>query len=260
MIEMIKSIYARTLTILKRIPVKLWGLSLLNLLFLSLLPVIGVNIPFVSIPVTVALQAGMILIFYKTYSTGDVPDSKPMFVAFKDFKTFKHIAGGMCWMYLWIFLWALIPVAGVVFAIYKAIQYSFTPYILMEEPEVGAMDALKKSMEDTKGLKLQIFIGSTLPVIAYTVVLSIFAALGLIDGPVGVLFVVLSSILTLIFTLFAPLFFGLIKAGFYEYGKKPVKKATQSTAASHLPPVTCTACGTVNAGEEKFCSKCGGKL
>ena len=246
--------------ILKRIPVKLWGLSLLNLLLLSLLPVIGINIPFVSIPLTVALEAGMILIYYKTYSTGDVPDAKPMFAAFKDFKTFKHIAGGMCWMYLWIFLWALIPVAGVVLAVYKAIQYSFTPYILLEEPEVGAMDALKKSKEDTKGLKLGIFAGMVLPVIAYIVVITIFASLGLIDGPVGVIFIILTSILTLIFTLFAPLFFGLIRAGFYEYGKKPAKKATQSTSASHLPPVTCAACGTVNAGEEKFCSKCGGKL
>lgn len=260
MMEMIRSVYTRTWTILKKIPVKLWGLSLLNALLLSLLPTIGINLPIVSIPVTAALEAGMILIFYKTYSTGDIPDSKPMFAAFKDFKTFKHVAGGMCWMYLWLFLWALIPVAGLVLVVYKAIQYSFTPYILLEEPDVRAMDALKKSKEDTKGLKLGMFLGTVLPVIAYFAVVAIFVVLGFIDGPVQIPSIILTLLMALIYSLFAPLFFGLIKAGFYEYGKKPAPKAKAETSEPKLPPIYCGACGTVNAGEEKFCSKCGGKL
>ena len=246
--------------ILKRIPVKLWGLSLLNGLLVSLLSFFSVNLPLVTLPISAALEAGMILIYYMTYSTGDVPDSKPMFAAFKDFKTFKHVAGGMCWMYLWIFIWGLIPVAGFVFAIYKAIQYAFTPYILLEEPEVGALDALKKSKEDTKGLKLGIFAGRTLPAIACVVVILIFAAVGALVRVLTVPFAIITALLTIIFSLFAPLFFGLVEAGFYEYGKKPAAKKAAETAASHLPPVTCPACGTINSGGEKFCSKCGGKL
>ena len=234
--------------ILKRIPVKLWGLSLLNGLLVSLLPALSVNLLLVTLPVSAALEAGMILIYYMTYSTGDVPDAKPMFAAFKDFGTFKHVAGGMCWMYLWIFIWGLIPVAGVVLAVYKAIQYAFTPYILLEEPDVGALDALKKSKEDTKGLKLGIFAGRTLP------------AVGALVRVLTIPFAIITVLLTIIFSLFAPLFFGLVEAGFYEYGKKPAAKKAAETAASHLPPVTCPSCGTVNSGGEKFCSKCGGKL
>ena len=256
---MIKAVYSRTLTILKKIPVKLWGLSLLNGLLVSLLPVLGVNLLIVSLPLTAALEAGMILIYYMTYSTGDIPDSKPMFAAFKDFQKFKHIAGGMCWMYLWIFLWLLIPFAGIFFAVYKAIQYSFTPYILLEEPEVRALDALKKSKEDTKGLKLGIFLGTIVPALAYCVLIMIFIGTAVLVNPAGLPFLIIASVLLLIYSLFAPLFFGLVEAGFYEYGKKPaVKKAAAFTP--NLPPVTCSACGTVNAGGEKFCSKCGGKL
>lgn len=220
---MIRTVYTRTITILKRIPVKLWGLSLLNALLLLLVPTLGVNLPVISIPVCAALEVGMAVIYYHTYSVGDVPDTKMMFAAFKDFKTFLHVAGGMCWMYLWLLIWALIPIAGPVIAVYKAIQFMFTPYILIEENQVGAMDAIKKSKEYTKGYKAKILLGVILPVIGFVVAIAVFTALSFIPAAGGA-FMIITAILTLAFSLFAPLFFGLVQAGYYEYCKLSITR------------------------------------
>lgn len=257
-VTMIRAIYTRTFNVLKGIPVKLWGLSLLNALLVTLIPLLGVNIPLVSIPLYAALNAGMIAIYYKTYSTGDTPDVKQMFTAFASFKDFKHIAGGMCWMYLWLFLWALIPIAGPVIAVYKSIQYSFTPYILLEEKSVRAFDALKKSKDDTKGCKAKIFLGVMLPVAAYIVAVMIFLALAAIPAA-GAVFLIIALILTLIFSLVAPLFLGLAEAGFYEYCKKPAK-VTPDESSEPKTYVKCPSCGTDNSSDKKFCIKCGSKM
>ena len=88
------------------------------------------------------------------------------------------------------------------------------------------------------------------------------------------------------------MFFGLVEAGFYEYGKKPVRTsapqpqptqpATDSTTPNEIytaPTVTdapaetsasetvqpdpaniCSVCGYENTPDKKFCTKCGAKL
>lgn len=186
-------------------------------------------------------------------------------------------------MYLWIFLWFLIPIAGPFIAIYKSFSYAFTPYILNEEKSVGAMDALKKSMQDTKGYKLNMFVAVVLPSVAFIVVSAILGLLALIPF-VGVIFTVISVLLSLVYSLFAPMFLGLIKAGFYDYGKKPVHfpKPAPKIAPAHTimaPPAasdvitaqednapqndtknTCPVCGHENTPDKKFCMKCGAKL
>ena len=59
--------------------------------------------------------------------------------------TWKRVVIGMLWRDLWVFIWALIPIAGIVFAIIKSYQYRLTPYILAQEPEVKPTDAIKLS-------------------------------------------------------------------------------------------------------------------
>ena len=289
---MLKAVYTRTLAILKKVPLKLWGLSLLSWIIMLIAAALC-TIPLVVLPVLFAVQAGMVAIFYKNYTDGVTPDSKPLFVAYKDFQTFKHIAGGMGWRVLWIFLWCLIPIAGPFIAVYKSIQYIFTTYILLEEPSVRALDALKKSKEYTKGYKGQIFLGIVLPYIAYFVVLVILTLLTRIPYA-GILFAVIYVMLIIVFTLFAPLFFGLVEAGFYEYCRRPVKPVYSAPAAPAPAPaapvapaaptaptapeapaapaapaktvtsapsaITCPTCGSENSADKKFCSHCGAKL
>lgn len=278
---MIKSIYMRTLEIFKRIPVKLWGISLLSGLLSLIVLIIGA-LPVIIIPVIAAINAGMIAVYYKAYNGGEA-DTKTLLGAFSDFKTFKHVAGGMCWMYLWIFIWALIPIAGPFIAIYKGLSYAFTPYILNEEKSVGAADALKKSMQDTKGYKLNMFAALLLPNVAFGVISFILGLLALIPF-VGILFAVINFIVSIVYGLLAPMFLGLVSAGFYEYGKKPAYSAKNSHQI--LPPVrtvtappvsdviitsedgvtqssgtkACPVCGRENTPDKKFCMKCGAKL
>ena len=62
---------------------------------------------------------------------------------------------GILWMYLFTFLWSLLfLIPGIV----KGIAYSMTPYILAEQEDVSAQDAIKVSMEMTYGHKMEIFV------------------------------------------------------------------------------------------------------
>lgn len=74
------------------------------------------------------------------------------------FQNFGRKLGGFWWMYLFLFLWALIPVAGVVTYIIKYYAYAMTPYILADCPGVKATDALKLSMRIMNGKKWKLFV------------------------------------------------------------------------------------------------------
>jgi len=71
------------------------------------------------------------------------------------FSNFGRKLGGMLWMELFTFLWSLLLIIP---GIIKAISYSMTPYILANEPDVEATEALKISMRMTEGHKMEIFI------------------------------------------------------------------------------------------------------
>lgn len=275
---MIKAIYLQTWEILKKIPVKLWGVSLLSGV-LGIVAGLFAGIPLLGIALGAAISAGMYAVYYAVYRGGEA-ETSTLFAPFKDWKTFKRVAGGMCWMYLWIFLWALIPIAGIFFAVYKSFQYAFTPFILTQEPTVSGRQALKKSMEDTQGYKGNMFLAILLPSIAFAIVSGILSALGLIPYA-GVLFAIINVIVTLAWYLFSSLFFGLVNAGFYDYGKKPAyvaptpapvitapaaqaetatEDASTTEAAAPEQTTTCPTCGSENSADKKFCGHCGAKL
>ena len=259
------------------------GLSLLSSLLTILVLVFGV-LPIVIVPVIAVLSAGMAAVYLDGFNGKEVYSDQ----LFKGFKDFWRTAGGMCWKKLWIFIWFLVPIAGPFIAISKYYAYSFTPYILNEEKSVNATAALRKSMQDTNGYKLQMFCAEFIPNLLIYAVMAILALLSKIPF-VGILFAVITVIVQLVYTLFAPLFFGLVHAGFYEYAKTPVKSTTYSAPQGtfkhhrhnqhrfkHLfkhkqptsrsdrnntpKPITCPVCDSVNAPNTHFCYKCGSKL
>ena len=136
----IKTIYSRAFAVLRKKPFLLWGISLLAMLLSALsVPLLGV-IPAASIAVSMLLQTAMTLIYLRGYRGEEIAVTQ-LFDTFKDWKTVKRVLCGMGWASLWIFLWSLIPVVGIVFGIIRTYEYRLTPYILMHEPDVPITEA-----------------------------------------------------------------------------------------------------------------------
>lgn len=131
---------------------------------------------------TYPISAGFGYFMYKVYKGDDV-DFENMFAAFKN-NLFGHVFGGMWYLTLFILLWIAIPfilyyvgiigavlgspacivlavvgyISILVISVYKGIQYSMVPYILIDMPEIKATEAIKKSIEMTNGYKKDIFV------------------------------------------------------------------------------------------------------
>lgn len=266
---MIKTVYSRAMTVLLSKPIRLWGLSLLYLILSVLVSVLGL-LPIITIPVSLVLGMGMTMVFLNGYM-GEKVDATHLFLGFN--RNFLHNCGGMAWMSLWILIWGLIPVAGPFISISKAYAYRFTPYILITRPEVSATDALKLSIEETKGHKGAMF-GADILIIAaaalITVALSLLGALPV----VGFIFRFALFIVIILCIAFLPLLFGLIQAAFYVEIQDPAANHAQaepeqttdfSLGSSFLgrgtnaETVVCGKCSTSQPSGQ-YCQTCGAKL
>ena len=226
---MVTSIYKKAFAVLRQKPVTLWGISLLCGL-LELLAFIGFGaVPVGAFIAAWALEAGMAMIYLNSYRTGLKPKSTYLFAAFKKDR-FWRVVGGLAWMELWIFLWALIPIVGIVFAVIRAYEYRFTPYILMTRDDVKATDAIKLSKQETMGYKGKMFWADMLIVLLYLAAALVLLILSLIPF-IGVLFRVVNTLLSIAFSLFAPLFLGIVQAAFYVE-----TKSAPTTPARPTPP------------------------
>lgn len=266
---MIKFIYSQCFSVLKQKPIKLWGLSLLGTLLIALSTALGI-LPIIYIPIVLTLEAGMSMVYLNGYDRKEVASED----IFKGFSDFKHVAAGMAWMSLWIFLWALIPVVGVIFAIIKTYQYRFTPYILMTEPEIAPTMALKESMKRTEGHKGHMFWADMLFGLGVFVVVLVLMLLSQIRY-IGILFTIIMVLFNLIVTALSPIFYGLLSAAFYrEAPNMPVKPKYAAPVQPQYDPNQqqynnqqanaqnnfCPQCGAPNAPGAKFCAGCGCKL
>ena len=153
---MVSGIYKKSFSALKKQPFRLWGIALLGA-FLYLAACIGfIAVPAAAFCVNLLLSASLAMIFLNSYRTGLEPKTAYLFAAFRKDRIWR-VLGGMAWMQLWIFLWSLIPIAGIVFGVIRAYEYAFVPYILMTREDVKPTEAIKISKQETMGYKGRMF-------------------------------------------------------------------------------------------------------
>ena len=185
-------------------------MSLLCQLLVALSAVFGM-LPIISIPIALVLNAGMAAVYLAGYRGQEV-NSDALFAGFKRF--FK-VAGGMGWMALWILIWGLIPVVGVVFAVIKMYSYRFVPYIVIQDPNISATEALRLSMKRTEGFKGRMFLADLFVGLCCAGVMIVLSLLSMIRY-IGPVFTVISALVSILFALVVPLLLGLINAAGYE--------------------------------------------
>ena len=99
-------------------------------------------------PITVGLAFFSFLVY-----KGWRPEFGALFsIGFSDY---GRVLGGMLWMWLFTFLWALLFIIP---GIIKSIAYSMTPYLLAEYKNIPATQAIRVSMKITYGRKWDIFV------------------------------------------------------------------------------------------------------
>lgn len=215
---MIGTIYKRTLDVLKKKPLKLWGLSLLNVLLTGIAFWGFGLIPGIFWCIATLLSVGMTMVFLHGYR-GEEVETKQLFDAFRGKDTLKRVLIGEAWTTLWIFLWGLIPFAGIVFAIIRSYEYRLVPYILVNEPEVDPLDAYKVSKERTKGYVGKMFLTDLIVYGAISVTFLFLSLLTLLLGRVPVLGFLVGltyTVTVIVVAALQPLAMGLIKAAYYE--------------------------------------------
>ena len=272
---MIKKIYGRAFTVLSRKPWKLWGLSLLSVLLICLANVLFGIIPGVGIAIGLLFEVALVMIFLRGY-LGEELHTIQLFDCFKDWKTIKRVLCGMGYMYMWVFLWALIPVVGIVFAIIRSYEYRLTPYILMMEPEVPTLEAYKVSKQRTEGFKAKMFWADLLWILIVWAAFLILVLLAQIRY-IGFIFGIVAFLLYVAFCAFGVLFAGLIESAFYveiqrasgdgpqfDDSMNDPPERVKAIPATPAPPVEefkfCPQCGSKNNKESKFCTNCGYKF
>ena len=233
---MVSSIYKKTFSVLMKRPFRLWGISLLAE-FLCLVAYAGfIGVPAAAFCAALLLSASMSMIFLNSYRTGLEPKTTYLFASFKKDRILR-VLGGMAWMQLWIFLWSLIPIVGIVFGIIRMYEYRFVPYILMTRDDVKPTDAIKISKQETTGYKGKMFGADILLGAVYLGAFLVFALLGEIPY-LGVLFRILWVLIAIAYGLLAPLFSGIMQAAFYvEIQNRRAAGPQPSAPAQPVPPV-----------------------
>lgn len=233
---MVSSIYKKSFSVLMKRPFRLWGISLLAE-FLCLVAYAGfIGVPAAAFCAALLLSASMSMIFLNSYRTGLEPKTTYLFASFKKDRILR-VLGGMAWMQLWIFLWSLIPIVGIVFGIIRMYEYRFVPYILMTRDDVKPTDAIKISKQETMGYKGKMFGADILLGAVYLGAFLVFTLLGEIPY-LGVLFRILWVLIAIAYGLLAPLFSGIMQAAFYvEIQNRRAAGQQPSAPAQPVPPV-----------------------
>lgn len=233
---MVSSIYKKTFSVLMKRPFRLWGISLLAE-FLCLVAYAGfIGVPAAAFCAALLLSASMSMIFLNSYRTGLEPKTTYLFASFKKDRILR-VLGGMAWMQLWIFLWSLIPIVGIVFGIIRMYEYRFVPYILMTRDDVKPTDAIKISKQETMGYKGKMFGADILLGAVYLGAFLVFTLLGEIPY-LGVLFRILWVLIAIAYGLLAPLFSGIMQAAFYvEIQNRRAAGPQPSAPTQPVPPV-----------------------
>ncbi len=116
---------------------------------IGIIPVVGF---FLSFCITAPVGIGLLIAYINLIKSGNKLDPGDLF---KGFNFFWKSLGVTLWLYLWIFLWMLLLIIP---GIIKAFAYSQTLFIIANNPDVKATEALKISMKMTNGYKMDIFV------------------------------------------------------------------------------------------------------
>ena len=230
---MVNTIYQKSFAALMKRPFRLWGISLLGALLCWLAGIGFAGILAVGFAIAWAIDVSLAMIFLHTYQTGEEPHTADLFLTFRKDR-FLHVVGGMAWMSLWIFLWSLIPVVGIVFGVIRMYEYRFVPYILMTCGDVRPTDALRVSKEQTMGYKGKMFWADVIPVLLWIAVVLVLSLLGIIPY-LGALFRVILFLFNIVYGLFLNLFYGIQHAAFYAELQDAAN--CPAPAAPAVPPV-----------------------
>ncbi len=233
---MISNLYQKTFSVLMKRPLRLWGITLLSSVLLVVVHIGFIGIPAVGFCAALLLEASMSMIYLNSYRTGLEPKTSYLLAAFSKDRIWR-VLGGMAWMQLWIFLWSLIPIVGIVFGVIRAYEYAFVPYILMTRDDVRPTEAIKVSKAETMGYKGKLFGADLLLEGVYFVVILLLSLLSMIPY-VGIVFTILRIVLTVVFGVLAPLFLGILHAAFYvEIQNRRAAGQQPSAPAQPVPPV-----------------------
>lgn len=206
--------YKKALGVLLKKPVMLWGLSLLAGIITSAISMAFGILPVVGIAAAGVISCGMCKVYIDGLF-GKKVNSDQLFAGFTG--NFMRIAGGYLWMILWMGIWAMVPVVGII----KAYSYRFVPYILITRPDVTATQALRLSMQMTKGKKGQMFLAD----LCFILAIGVLGALCAIPV-LGILFMLVMIVVALLSNIFV----GLYGATFYIEACKDEKKAAAQAA------------------------------
>lgn len=225
-------IYMKAFSALMEKPFRLWGISLLGSLLTGIFVALaGIAVPAFAIAIPWLFTVALAAIFLKGYHREQVYCYE-LFSTMKDWATIKRVLAGMGWSYLWIFLWALIPIAGPILAIIKGYEYGLVPYILVKKPELNAVKARELSIEKTKGFKGQMFLADLVVYAIIFAAVAILFGLGMIKY-VGILFLIIMALLLICVGVLLPLFMGIVHAAFYEelIGEEKEEEKEETTEA-----------------------------
>lgn len=254
--------YKAALGTIMRKPFMLWGLSLLSGIICIIATVTCGMFAFIGTAFGYVISVGMAKVYLDGLEGKEV-NSDQLFSGFN--KRIFRIAGGMAWRDLWIIIQALaivavplaiaavfgiigtIPFIGKIFLILgiivailsiipasiyfasKVYSYAFVPYILSTKPDVTATQALRLSMELTRGKKLQMWLADFLYGV---IVFFVSLILGLLSAIpfIGFIFGIVAFAWLLVVLFFGSLFKGLYMAEFYRL--KPMPKAPKPPKAA----------------------------
>lgn len=96
--------------------------------------------------------------FFLRSVKGEKLGSVDMFRTVKDVKTFKRVFFALGWKDLWILIWFLIPVAGIVFAAIRFYEYLLVPYLIFEREDLSPTQLKDESKKLIYGNKKAIFL------------------------------------------------------------------------------------------------------
>jgi len=138
-------------------------LVIVNFLLYLLLGLFGIDLDsdvasFFELPLniffTTPLGFGLIIAFLSFLRDAKVFDVRNVFSAFNKIYYWKSIGVSLL-MVIYIVLWALLLIVP---GIIKAFSYSMALYIIAENPEMRAEEAIQRSMKMMDGHKMELFI------------------------------------------------------------------------------------------------------